>query len=514
MTTITEKKSDLGYTVPEEILLKHSRALEAARNYWVLHLPTGMLDEEFDLLEQKAREDGLELRDYVCQEIQGTRSENADYITKIPKKQIDSDMYEAIIAFTNEYRASTGEELYWIPKYDGSSLAAYYDTATGRCIRVVTVGGSNLGSSGIDQTKKLARYFPNLPNTGICAIQAECLVPLECGYGESSRQKANGLVNSKFLDDQVDSLIAIRGFRYFLDPSHPKSMILANMSYREVMSRIPVVYNMAGKCKFSMGFVNTVEELLPDQVNKDIWKTNTGTFLVDGLVAYSQAGVCIQALKYKDAGRREIAEVLGIKWNNQISKGKDSWSANALITPVTVRGSKCTKPTVGSIKKMLTTGLSKGAKVTIIMANSTIPQVSEVLEQGNLDFEWPTCSCGHTMDQNDIFGALLKCGNPNCSERYHRMLNYLRGLKELSDLNLDNLLVIDRFKWSEKADLEIVIPGVWNIISENRGSAALMEYLSPYTTTALQKKNLQLVINPAYNALCQRLSEILTQEQS
>lgn len=507
-----EKRSD-SFEISEDILVKHSRGLEAARNYWVLNLPTGLSDREFDFLEEQARLDGLELRDYVCSEIQGARSENADYITKIPKKQVDIDMYEAIKDFTENYRQETGEDLFWIPKYDGSSLAGYYDTSTGRCIKVITVGGSNLGGSGIDQTKKLCRYFPNLPGTGICAIQAECLVPLECGYGESSRQKANGLVNSKFLDDQIDSLIAIRGFRYFIDPSYSGNKDILGLSYKEVMDRIPKIYNMSGKCKFSMGYVNRFEDLSPELVNKDVWKTDTGTYLVDGLVAYSEKGVCIQALKYKDAGRREVAEVLGIKWNNQITKGKDSWSANALITPVTVRGSKCTKPTVGSIKKMISTGLSKGAKVTIILANSTIPQVAEVLEQGNLDFEWPTCSCGHTMNPGDIFGALLKCGNPDCSERFFRMSGYLKVLKNLSDLDLDKLLVIDRFKWADKCDLGVVIPGVWKIISENSGPEALYDYLEGFMSTALQKRNLGLVIKPAYKALCQRLSEMLTKEQ-
>jgi hypothetical protein len=184
-----------------------------------------------------------------------------------------------------------------------------------------------------------------------------------------------------------------------------------------------------------------------------------------------------------------------------------------LITPVTVRGSKCTKPTVGSIKKMISTGLSKGAKVTIILANSTIPQVAEVLEKGNLDYEWPTCSCGHTMNPSDIFGALLKCGNPDCSERFLRMSGYLKTIKNLSDLNLDKLLVIDRFKWAEKCDPVIVIPEVWRIVSENLGSEALYDYLSGFMSTELQLRNLGLVIKPAYRALCQKLSEMLTKEQ-
>lgn len=491
--------------IPQEILEKHKFAIEAARNYWVLCLPTGLSDQDFDKLEREARKDGLELRDYVYQEIQGTRYPNAPYITKIEKIQVQGSMLEAVRNFTVQYRQTYGEDVFWIPKYDGSSLAGYYDTVTGRCTRVITIGGSNLGSDGIDQTKKFSRYFPDLPGTGICAIQAECLVALEHGFGESSRQKANGLVNSKYLEDQVDCLAGVRGFRYFLDPDCPYSIETSKLFYKDIICNlIQKTYNMSGDCKFSGGYVMTLEDLEKlgqDIVEKDIWKTDTGTFLIDGLVAYTQSGVCLQALKYKDAGRGEASEVLGIKWNNQITKGKDSWSANAIINPVVVRGSKCTKPSVGSIKKMVDTGLSKGAKVTIILANSTIPQVSNVIEQGNLDFEWPTCSCGHTMGPDDIFGALLKCGNPDCSERFCRMLNYLLSCQTFNDIDLNKLLIIDRFKWEEKTDLTVVIPDIKNIIINNLGVDELNNYLKQYLKTDLQKRNLDLVILPAYKSL-------------
>lgn len=500
------KKTD-KYTVPEEILEKHKFGIELARNYWVLNLPTGISDEDFDKIEKAAREDGLELRDYVYQEIQGTRYPNAPYITKIEKTQVQGSMMEAVREFTEQYRQTYGEDIFWIPKYDGSSLAGYYDTTTGRCIRVITVGGSNLGSDGIDQTKKFSRYFPELPNTGICAIQAECLIALEHGFGESSRQKANGLVNSKYMEDQVDCLAGIRGFRYFLDPSCPMSIETAKLSYRDIMcGLVRRTYNMSGDCKFSGGYVMTLEDLEnlgEEVVNKDIWKTDTGTFLVDGLVAYTYGGVCLQALKYKDAGRGEASEVLSIKWNNQITKGKDSWSANAIINPVVVRGSKCTKPTVGSIKKMVDTGLSKGAKVTIILANSTIPQVSNVIEKGNLDYEWPTCSCGHKMGSDDIFGALLKCGNPDCSERFGRMISYLGTCQTFYDIDLNKLLIIDRFKWEEKTDLSVVMPDLEKIIQNNLGAEEFNNYLKQYLKTDLQKRNLDLITLPAYKSLLQ-----------
>ena len=248
--------------------------------------------------------------------------------------------------------------------------------------------------------------------------------------------------------------------------------------------------------------LDNIISLGPDFVNKDIWKTDTGTFLIDGLVAYTIGGVCIKAFKYKDAGRGEFAEVLGIRWNNQILKGKDSWSANALITPVLIRGSKCTKPSVGSIRKMVDTGLSKGAKVTIILANSTIPQVSKVIKKGDLNFEFPICSCGYKMSEKDIFGALLKCGNPFCSERLERMKSYLNTCSSFFDIDLNKLLIIDRFKWEKKVqNLNDLVNQIKYIIENNLGVDKLYDLLEKELSTSLQKQNLNLVINPAYNAL-------------
>lgn len=482
------------------ILSKHALGITAARNYYVLNIPTGMSDHDYDVLEKAALEDGLSLRDYVRKEIQGTRTENADYITKVEKEQVSSDMYDALIGFISQHP----EVSYIIPKYDGSSLAGYYDVNTGECMRVVTVGGSNLGGEGIDQTYKFSKFFPNLKGTGICALQCECLVSLEHGFAESSRQKANGLVNSKYLENEVSRYVNIRCFRYFLDPS------LKPVDYKMVLDKMPKTKNVSGDIKFSGGFVISVDDLKRDYetiqqyrdlINHDIWVTPTGTFLVDGVVCYTKHGVCVKALKYKDAGRGETAEVLGIKWNNQIFKGKDSWSANASITEVVVRGSKITKPSVGSVKKMITSGLSKGARVTVILANSTIPQVKDVIQPGNLDYEWPTCSCGYQMSSKDIFGALLKCGNPDCSERYERMKAYLAECQTIDDMDLNRLLIIDRFDWNKKADKYVLYPEIVKVIKRNLGADILRDLLAVYLTTDLQRKTLDLVVTPAYKAL-------------
>lgn len=506
MTTIKT-----SYTLDPEILQKHSLGIQAARNYYVLNQPTGMLDSEYDALEKAALEDGLSLRDYVRQEIQGTRTQNASYITKVEKEQVSGDMYPGLVAFLSAHP----EVDYVIPKYDGSSLAAYYNTS-GKCMRVVTIGGSNLGAEGIDQTSKFVKFFPDLPGTGISALQCECLVSLEHGFGESSRQKANGLVNSKFLENEISQYCNIRCFRYFITSGWTGPVL----SYKENLDSFPISRNVMGDIKFSGGFVITRDEILSgdpgiiDLINHDIWKTPTGTFLVDGVVCYTGSGVCVKALKYKDAGRGETTEVQRIQWNNQASKGKDSWSANAIINPVVVRGSTMTKPTVGSIRKMVDTGLSKGARVTVILANSTIPQVKDVIQAGDRNFEWPVCSCGYQMSEKDIFGALLKCGNPCCTERLDRMRAYLSGLTGFNQIDLNKLMVIDRFNWDKKANLSVLLPEILQIVYENHGPVVLRDHLAKYLTTDLQKRTLDLVISPVYIALSEFVGKLYDQENS
>ena len=523
------------YTVQPEILEKHKVALEAARNYWVFCKPTGLSDEYFNELEAAARADGLELRDYVCQEIQGTRTQNASYIPKVQKQQVQGSMAQAVIEFQKAWGSEHPEspELTWIPKYDGSSLAAYYDPDTGRCVRVVTIGGSNLGDWGIDQTEKFAKFFPNTSGTGIIAMQAECLIALEHGFSEKSRQKANGLVNAsyepmscqdflagsqaktrtqadyekylaKFKENQesvqaeIEEYIGIRCFRYFTNGQYPVP------PYYEALRGMPVVVNpKTGDIKFSGGYTMTLTELLSlgDQVEKDIWKTPTGTFLVDGLVAYTASGECVKALKYKDAGRGESVKVLDIKWNNQIKKGKDSWSANAIVEPITIRGSVITKPTIGSVKKMVSGGISPGARVTLILANSTIPAISEVLEPGNGDYKWPICSCGYQMGPTDTFGSLLKCGNPMCSERLGRMKSYLSGL-DWSDVDLDKLLIMDRMKLSKVPGLKDAIKAT--LETPGNGPENLRDTIGAILSTDLQRRNLELIYRPAWEALYER----------
>lgn len=488
----------------EEILKKWELLITACKNYYIDSIPTGMLDSEYDELEKRAAlEDGFYVRDYVFRTfLMGTKTKNS-YIEKIKKEKVtDSTMIEAI----SKVETNLGRNLYCDLKYDGSSLAIYLDPSTGTPKRIVTVGNLNLDDFGVDQTWKLINFLPTKFPKGIVAIQAEALVDIDRfdgGDPERARQKANGLINSKYCDAEVGSLLTIRAYRYYTDES-VEGLALRNSNYRETLKKFPTVKSpIDGHVLFAPADVWTVEELkaIPGFCELDRTSTSTGTFLNDGWVLYDENGICQGALKYAGAGSGDAViktTVNSIQWNNQVPKGKDSWSANVIIDPVVIKGTTIKKPSAGSVGKMVKNKITPGAEVSIILANSTIPMVGEVFSQGDGNFMWPTCSCGYHMSENDVYGSNLKCGNPCCTERLQRMWNTISSYSDIhKDLNLNEFLVIDRFKWEATS---VCISTLLNFV-ENNDEVGYHDYLVGFMKTDLQKKNMELVCPASFKVL-------------
>jgi hypothetical protein len=209
-------------------------------------------------------------------------------------------------------------------------------------------------------------------------------------------------------------------------------------------------------------------------------------------------------LKFSGAG--ESSEVIktkvkSIQWNNQSVKGKDSWSANVIIDPVVIKGCTIKKPSAGSVSNLVKNNITPGAEVSIILANSTIPMVSKCFSGGNGVYSWPACSCGYRMSEKDVYGSLLKCGNPNCTDRYNRMKSYVDSLNNVQDeINLNKLLVIDRFKW-ENTDIDI--KQLLHFV-EIDNFEDYKNYLLSFLSTSLQKNNLILVSFPSFRVLRER----------
>lgn len=490
-----------------EVLEKWKVLIDAAKKYWIDSESTGMTDSDFDKLERQAfEEDGFYARDYVLRKYSvGTRTQNK-YIDKIKKFKVEgSTMLEAMIKSSEELGIPP-EELYCVLKYDGTSIAIYPDPKTGKVKKIVTVGNTNLGSFGIDQTWKLIDHIPKQFPIGITAIQCEAVIDLArfSGDPDKARQKANGLINSKYCEAEVSSLLTLRAYRYFLDDSWEgkenskvEYPIMLQHGLRAMTSPVD------GHITFCAGQVWTLKELMempPGFTETDKVKTNTGTFLADGWVLYNKEGVCQRALKFAGAGSGTEAIktiVHGIQWNDQSPKGKDSWSANVIIDPVVIKGSTIKKPSAGSVAKLINNNITPGAEVGIILANSTIPMVGDVFKAGNGDYQWPTCSCGYKLGKADIYGSLIKCGNVNCSERLKRMKSYLSTVNNIFDLDLNKLLVIDRFRWENTQIDKTVLLG----FVQNGDEVGYYNYLDSFLKTDLQKRNLKLVYHTSFEAL-------------
>ena len=146
---------------------------------------------------------------------------------------------------------------------------------------------------------------------------------------------------------------------------------------------------------------------------------------------------------------------------------------------------------------MLKNNITPGATVGIILANSTIPMVGNVFTPGNGNYMWPTCECGYKLGKNDIYGSLLKCGNPSCSVRLDRMRKVISSIKSLSELDLNKLLVIDRFRWENtKIDINMLISFV-----QKDDKNSYYNYLVSFLKTDLQIKNLMLVWEASFIVL-------------
>ena len=477
----------------QQILIEKWKILiEACKNYYIDSIPTGLSDSKYDELETLAANDGFFVRDYVFQTYTKGQKAKNQYIEKIKKTKVtDSSMLEAIKSLEGKLE----KKLYCDLKYDGSSIAIYLDPSTGIPKKEVTVGNLNIDNFGVDQTWKLHNFIPPRFPKGITAIQAEALIDIN-RLGDidpdKARSKANGLINSLYCEADVSNLLTLRAYRYYTDDS-PAGNAIREMDYRDVLKSFPVVKShIDGHILFSPADSWTSEELekMPGFTETDKTKTSTGYFLNDGWVLYDSNGICQGALKYSGAGLSTEGitktKVQSIQWNNQVSKGKDSWSANVIIDPIVVKGCTIRKPSAGSISKLVKNNITPGAEISVIMANSTIPLVSEVFKPGNGDYMWPTCSCGYNMSEKDIYGSLLKCGNPECTERIERMR---RVLKSSGKIDLNELLVIDRFKWQ---DTDIDTNKLIEYVSTG-DIDSYHSYLMSYMKTELQKRNMELV---------------------
>lgn len=128
---------------------------------------------------------------------------NMEFPTESTKKDILDpfllEFEDFLISYPWLSIVEINEDTYLTPKMDGCSIVAYY--SGGKKLKVISRSDDNTGK---DKTAYFDPFFPaEIPYKGDAKFMLEHVIDLRFGMGWNSRQKANGLTNSKYNQDQI-----------------------------------------------------------------------------------------------------------------------------------------------------------------------------------------------------------------------------------------------------------------------------------------------------------------------
>lgn len=292
-----------------------------------------------------------------------------------------------------------------LPKWDGSSIVIYY--TLGKLDRIVSMSDKDMG---VDQTEKFKSFVPHLVDKSISFIRCECLIDVR--IDDNARGKANGLVNSRYLQEEVDDKATLVAFC-----AHDLSGKM--MSYDDFVRLVPKwgFVRINGIPKFMRS--PEVQDLQLDHgvASYDDGKVNI-KFSVDGIVYYGE----LFAYKY-DYINSALTKVTSINW---YETNREGFFPTVSVEPVELDGAAIRNPSSNGVPNMIRMGVGVGATVEVIRSGLTIPKIINVVTPK--EFEFPKCPhCGYQMSEDDLYGSLLKCGNPDCKGKYDFRKNLMDG---------------------------------------------------------------------------------------
>jgi len=338
-------------------------------------------DQEYDNLLDSVKLDNPEFDLFEHLELDsGAKKEHPDTFEQPEFKYKVGDIQET------EYR--DGDII--CPKYDGSSVRAYY--RNGNLYLILSRSNEHIGHV---QTEKMRSKVPSKVSSEITSIDFEACCSFE-DIGDKCRQKANGLVNSKYKDDEVNEFLTLVPFNSVCtDPS---------IGFYERM-------NMCG-------FVNGVDYSAWSVGSKILsndpkFVLNGKTFPIDGYVLYNpKTGFRIWKYYYTEV---KESTVLGIEWNESPSF---NYVPKLQIEPVNITGSWISRVATNGANNLFNNKMGVGAKVSVVLSGSTIPQAIKTIEPSE---DWGDLSCPHCKKNENLHSPLerigdgYRCVNIKCS---------------------------------------------------------------------------------------------------
>jgi DNA ligase (NAD+) len=330
------------------------------------------------------------------------------------------------------------------PKYDGSSLVVYY--SNGKLQRILSMGDKDTGT---DQTEKFRSFVPDIVDPSISYFRCECLI--DCRLYENARGKANGLVNSKYLQSEIDEMATLVGYQV--------TDLNYNLVPRSEWSINPI-FNGSGRLLFMMSPECHEIELCEERGYAHYKSGNIDfKFCIDGIVyAEDDAWTAQWAYKYDYLNTAETT-VNYIDWRET---DKEGFTPVLEVEPVMLEGKWIQNPSANGTPKLLELNCGVGATVEVAFSGMTIPKVIKVVKES--DVELPKCPyCGTQLNEDDIYGSLLKCSNKDCHRKYDLRRSWINinncksldYLYEWIEYYLMDSLNIARFNYESKRVVDI-----------------------------------------------------------
>lgn len=368
-----------------------------------------MTDAEYDYLVKQYESEGNSVKDLVEWAEDSIINEPEEPLDK--EIVYDNDLKEAIS------KAVSNLDDYCINlKYDGGGIKIIYDEL-GRLLRIQSTPDEEFG---ILRTRQFFNLVPHNidPNLGIKCLRGEVVVDPRV-YGKLARNKANGLINSVIAVGEINSEAFIRIYKitYFDDK-------WSFNRQRDDLKKLPTITRSRTRIGTDFSPHPVIDRIFAPAVNLKLEDIPTGPiadedkgfFQCDGVVVYSDKGIKGYKFYYTDSAVTTVTDVI---WNQ---KSNGSYAAVLEIDPVTLDDRDISRVSANGVPNLMWMKMGVGAKVRVILANTTIPKVIDVLKESKV-YNFPKCKCGYQMSENDIYGSTLKCGNQGvCCDKVEKWI--------------------------------------------------------------------------------------------
>ena len=328
--------------------------------------------------------------------------DNADYVPH--RKGITEIEKEYIHEIEDHWNHEEG--VHKLPKWDGSGLVLYY--TRGEFVRAVSMRDKE---AGVDQTEKFRSFVPERISSDISFIRCEELVDRR--LDNNARGKANGLMTSQYLQEEIDEKCTLMAFaaHNLSGKKIPYEEWAYEIGRKEIIRENGIPKFYVSPCVEELtlldrGFAGLKDKFVDFQ------------FAVDGIVWYEYDS----AYKY-DYLTSALTKVKELVWSET---EREMLFATVSVEPVELEGTTVRNPSSNGTPNLIRMGIAPGCTVEVVRSGVTIPKIINVIDPK--PFEYPKCPhCGYQMTEDDIYSAGLKCGNRDCIGKYNIRKTWSEG---------------------------------------------------------------------------------------